>query len=394
MIQIIKQIIKIIYGYFCYLKFILIESNKIKKANIIFILPFYHTGGAEKVHLDILNAVKHKKCCVIFTHLSATKNYYEAFKSQSQIIELNSIRNKKSAFLNKILKRSILKNINTSQSIHAVFGCNTPFFYEILPGIKTNIKRVDLIHALSKNDEREAVLASSIPFVDHRICINAKAKNDLTAIYKKYHAEMGLVDKLKIIENGVVINEASKLTKQPSQNIKFGFIGRWSEEKRPELFLEVAKKIQANHANVEFVMAGTGMKSNLKQINEAGVHFLGEITSQVELNKLYESLTGVIISSVYEGFPMVIMESMVFNTIPIATNVGGISQHIKHLDNGLLISSNSYSELVNDFVKEITFLIENKAEIQRMSDTAKTYAIANFNIDNFNNSYRNLLELS
>lgn len=389
----LKLLYKFFLGLFYFFKFQIIEREKIRKANIVLFIPYYHTGGAEKVHLDILKAIKLQKCCVIFTHLSATDNFYEDFKTYASILELNSIRNKKSAFLNKALKKNILKCINISKSIHTVFGCNTHYFYELLPEIKTKIKRIDLIHALSEDDEREDTLAINSKFVDYRVCINTKAKNDLKTIYKKYNIRSSIVERLIIIENGVDVSRASKLTIQNNKNIKFGFIGRWSDEKRPEVFLEVAKQIQGNYPNIEFVMAGTGMKSNLKKIHEARVNFLGEISNQAELNKLYKSLTGIIIPSVYEGFPMVMMESMIFGVIPLSTNVGGISQHIKHLDNGILVYSKTYNQLVQDFVKGITLLIENEKEKQQLAISVKKYAISNFSIEKFNSSYQNLFKV-
>lgn len=106
------------------------------------------------------------------------------------------------------------------------------------------------------------------------------------------------------------------------------------------------------------------------------------------MDELYKSLTAVVITSVYEGFPMVIMESMIFGTIPIATNVGGISQHITHMKNGLLISSEHKASIVERLVENISYLIENEQCLKLISTNTNNYALDNFNIDKFNTSYQ------
>ena len=83
-----------------------------------------------------------------------------------------------------------------------------------------------------------------------------------------------------------------------------------------------------------------------------------------------------------------LMESMIFGTIPIATNVGGISQHINHMKNGLLISSEHKASIVERFVENISYLIENEQHLKIISTNANNYALDNFNIDKFNTSYQ------
>ena len=43
----------------------------------IFIFPFFHTGGAEKVHLDIVKSFPKKDNLVIFTNKSYNMHFLE-----------------------------------------------------------------------------------------------------------------------------------------------------------------------------------------------------------------------------------------------------------------------------------------------------------------------------
>ncbi len=287
---------------------------------------------------------------------------------------------------------SISNAINKSKTVKAVFGCNTNYYYQILPFFNNSIKRIDLIHALEPNDERKEILIESADLLDFRLVINENAKKDIIDIYKEGHIEINLVDRIKIIRNGVHIDRHDLIDfkSKDYEKINIGFLGRWSEEKRPEIFLEVVKRIKKRFPNVEFFMAGTGMKSNLKQITDSGAKYLGEITDESELKKLYKKLTFMMITSVYEGFPMVIMESMIHGVIPICTDVGGIHEHIVDMKNGILIQNTNEGDLIESFVNKITYLIENKDIIERLSKNAFNYSIENFSIDKFNNSYQQL----
>ncbi|PWH82803.1 hypothetical protein DIS18_11275 [Algibacter marinivivus] len=390
----IKKILDFFIGLFNIFKLYLLDYKKMKNSELVFFFPFYHTGGAERVHLNIVQAVSNKKCCIIFTQNSATQNFLKGFKQIGSVVELNSILNKRSKTINKILENTLLKAMNNSIHIKTVFGANSNYFYEILPKISYSKLRVDLIHALAENDDREILLTKSARFLDNRIVINKKGKKDFEALYKSYNIPSGLLNKINTIQNGISIPEEFdfNINDKDFSKIKIGFIGRWSEEKRPNVFLKTAKIINNLYDNVSFVMAGTGMKSNIDAIENSGVLFLGEITDNSELKELYNALNICVISSVYEGFPMVFMESMLYGVIPISTNVGGVSEHITNSENGFLIDDNSSEDvLVKDFVKCIQHLINDTSEFKLITERSHNYAIENFNIKKFNKSYQKLL---
>ena len=342
------------------------------------------------MHLNIVKAVKNKKTCIIFTSLSATNNFKFDFEKYSDCLEINNIRNKKNKFIHNLLIKMIVHGINSGNRKKIVFGSNTDFFYQILPKFNNNVRKIDLIHAVTNENHWNKILATSSSFIDDRVVISNAAKMDLAKIYKKYDIPNNLLNNIKIIENGIpVFNNLPHLKNR--NKIKFGFIGRWSEEKRPEIFLKIAKKTCEIFPETSFVMVGTGMKSNINLINSSGVDFLGEITDELVLHNLYNSLNFIIITSKSEGFPMVIMEAMIHGVVPITTNVGAISEHIVNYENGIIINDNQDEEIVfNDFMREIKFIIENKKIFEKISNNAFEYAKSKFNIISFNEKYDTL----
>ena len=82
---IIKRFIEDIYLF----PLILIERILYKKLSfskeykIIFFFPFYHVGGAEKVHAQVAMAVGNSNCLIIFTKKSQNNLFLEQFKKSN-----------------------------------------------------------------------------------------------------------------------------------------------------------------------------------------------------------------------------------------------------------------------------------------------------------------------
>ncbi len=388
----LKKQIQFFRGLFLLKQFKGQALKAINQSDIVFFFPFYHTGGAERVHLNIVQALINKKCAVIFTQGSATTNFLNDFKQVATVVELNPILNKRSKYINGKLKNLLANTINSSASITHVFGCNSVYFYKILPLFNSLKIKLDLIHALAENDERARVLAETAKYINTRVVINKKAKIGLKHIYLNHDIDEHYINNITIISNGVNIskNDDLKVVNKVYNPIKIGYIGRWSDEKRPNIFLEIAQLVKEKHPKVQFVMAGTGMKSNIESINTAGVSFLGELTTNEDLKNLYKSLNIIVICSEYEGFPMVLMEAMPFEVVPVCTNVGGISEHIINNQNGILIDNIDNKELAKEFTKVINVCIEQNTILKKMAKQASSYAFSHFDISKFNLAYKQL----
>jgi glycosyltransferase involved in cell wall biosynthesis len=380
----IKALLKLVF-------FVVFELNKIKKAKVIFFFPYYHTGGAEKVHLNIVKAVSDVDNYIFFTDISYSDNYKAQFYSYANGYEIYDFLNRNYA-LKKIFTMVLKHRINTSKKLISLFGCHSGFYYEILPLLSTKIKKYDLIHAFIKPD-KGGVEISSLPYakmLNNRVVIDNKVKLDLIELYKlKGLSE--LEGKIQLIPNGLEMINIGTSNKSPSF-FYVGFVGRWAKEKRPELYLKIANKIKQLHYNITFVIAGPNFEDHRQAIHNSGIIDLGEIKNENVLNEWYNKLDVILVTSYREGFPMVIMEAMMHGVIPISTNVGSISEHIIDDYNGFLIENTlSESEIINKFVEKIIYLYQNKEKRTIISHDSINYATNKFGIHNFEKKYRSLL---
>jgi glycosyltransferase involved in cell wall biosynthesis len=366
------------------------ELNKIQKAEVIFFFPYYHTGGAEKVHLDIVKALNDPNNFVFFSDKSETKHYKDKFNLYANTYEIFEFLNR-NFFIKKMFINILASSINKSYKLKSIFGCNSMFYYELLPFLKTSVKKIDLIHAFSKPDYGLEIFSlPSVPFLSNRIVINKKTLNDFQELYIQ-NSFLNYFNRIVKIENGINYNNVEFKAKE-NDTFSILYVGRWSKEKRPELFIEIAKKIKKLHPDIIFKMAGTNLDLYNDTIVETQIINLGEINNENELNNVYQNSNLILITSYREGFPVVIMEAMSNGVIPISTNVGGIGEHITDSFNGYLIENEIDTEkIISNFVEKIIILYENKAIFNSVSKNAIKYSKENFRIDNFNKNYKKVL---
>lgn len=149
------------------------------------------------------------------------------------------------------------------------------------------------------------------------------------------------------------------------------FVGRIEEVKGLELFvdtlLELNKKDPDKWRGV-FVGSGSYQTVIQKYIIDKSANelfcFTGPVFEQNEMRKIYNRASVLMISSHYEGIPMVIMESMACGTSVVSTDVGGIKEFIA--DNNMCFVNNrrdpeEFAELIKTIkVKKNIILPEIK----------------------------------
>ena len=363
-----------------------IKSLDINK-RIFFFFPFYHTGGAELVHLNIIRSVCDQPTVTFFTLPSGDEDFKNDFFNKSECYDIQLfIRSPKE-------KKSLIKII--SQKINAqenpvVFACHSSFFYEILPHLDEKVKRIDLIHAFTGADE-PGHEKESLPFLkmlNKRVVITNYVKSQLQDLYKEKGIEKNESEKIQVIYNATHLNSFSENKKE---KITLLYVGRNSPEKRIHLIGQIASRLKQKNFNFEMLLIGSNLDEGIYLEDRPSCTFLGAL-SQDEITEWYQKAHAVLITSRREGFPMVFIEGMMFGCVPISTNVGGIPELIKNEETGILIENSlDEDELVERFTKEIIQLFESTEKYQKISSICSEFAQQYFTMDRFIMEYRNLL---
>lgn len=120
------------------------------------------------------------------------------------------------------------------------------------------------------------------------------------------------------------------------------YFGRYSEEKGIETLVEACKELP----DIQFVFAGTGplegMLAGIPNVKNVG------FKTGIELEQLIrEALFSIYPSEWYENCPFSVMESQMYGTPVIGSNIGGIPELITPGVTGELFESGNKSEMIN-----------------------------------------------
>jgi glycosyltransferase involved in cell wall biosynthesis len=99
----------------------------------------------------------------------------------------------------------------------------------------------------------------------------------------------------------------------------------------------------------------------------------------------------LILTSAYEGLPIVIMDMMARGKIVLSTAVDGIPDYITHLENGMLITEKDETKIVQQGVELLRLLLTRPDLKREMERRSYQYALRHFSGETFCHSYRKFL---
>ena len=356
-------------------------------SGLFFFFPFFHVGGAERVHADIVSAVADRTPWVFFTNRSANGAFRHLFDGKGTLVHLWPLM---SHIVSRHLATGFLASTINRQRPCLVFGANSPFFYGMLPYLKGGVRRIDLLHAFGGG--LEEVSLPHVELLDQRIVINRKTVDDLRTQYRLNHLPLSLLDAVRVIENKVEVPDAAPL-KGEGGALRALYVGRGSAEKRVHIVGAVARLSRERDPDICFTLVGDQLSNAVQPDDRRYCRFTGEIHSYEAICDIYRDSDAILLTSSSEGFPMVVMEAMAHGVVPICTDVGGISVHIRHGVNGFLVPGDLEEEqIAESFAQILVRLQGDRKLLERMSLSAYECSMTNFSGAAFCSSYRSLFE--
>jgi glycosyltransferase involved in cell wall biosynthesis len=362
------------------------SSVRSKEYDIFFFFPFYHTGGAEQVHLQVARIFgRTHKCIIFFTRTSVDNRYLEEFRNTGcEIADISRYTDNKLLYYQNLTWRGRISNmINSQVKKPVVFNGQCNFGYKISPWIRKDIRQIELIHSFNSFSW---IRLPFLPFISKTIMISKRRIEEHLQQYKKLEVPGELAEKIVFIPNAIELPEQP--CKKQFSTIKLLFVGRGTPEKRPELFIEIANAASDSGLTVQWTIVGD-MDEKITAALPANVVATGSITNPALLHEIYCAHHILVIPSSTEGFPIVLMEAMARGCAVMATPVGDIPFHINN-DNGFLFSSTDPAIIINESVAWLKDLTPGKME--HLSNSATSYAFKNFGIEMFNQQYKAILQ--
>ncbi len=225
--------------------------------------------------------------------------------------------------------------------------------------------------------------------LDHRIIYDFYTRENIEKQYAEFKISPIYLERLLFIEPGVDV--PLELDKKFSDPLKIICAGRGGSQKRIWLVNEIAEYFINQNLPVDFHFAGTLIVELSEHVKKhSTLH--GEISDPAMMKTILFESNIALLTSIYEGFPMFIKESMAQGCIPIATALPGNLMHLKDRSNSLLVHEIlDEKEIVRQAIEIIKELLANKNLAIRISGEAYTYAKNHFSRAEFNKKYQSLL---
>lgn len=172
----------------------------------------------------------------------------------------------------------------------------------------------------------------------------------------------------------------------PPNALIVGFSGRWSEEKDPVGFIEIAKRIPRN-IPVYFMMTGRGPLENdvrvaavSSRIPADKLIICGDVPDVDPYLRMYDVL---VLPSKFDGRPTVVMESMASGVPVIASRVGALPEMLENGTSGQLCEIGDYDA----FARHIVALEKDRMSLERMKAAAREFAVTRCDVHRMLDQY-------
>jgi glycosyltransferase involved in cell wall biosynthesis len=195
-------------------------------------------------------------------------------------------------------------------------------------------------------------------------------------------------DHFRVINNGfefpTLQQQLGRLQRRalgvPEDALLIGSIIGFREEKRPKLFIEMARALQASYPNAHFAIFGSGALLRACQQLVETQQLSGTIHLPGLTRNAWAALSAMdvfVLPSRLEGLPNVLIEAQAMGVPVICSGAGGMAETFVEGETGFAVPSASAEALA----AAVGRLIDDKELRRRMSAAAETHAREKFSID-------------
>lgn len=357
--------------------------------DLVCFFPGYALGGAEKVHADILHCFPDKKILIFFTRRSANDKMWHLFDRPGiRLMDISRYTDNKYKYWQNFIWRGICAAwINRQAQPPTVFSGQCNFGYKLLPHLRQNVRKVELIHVAEK--KFSWITFPFLGLIDQRIMISDTIIQRALGYYRSIGAPKPLEQRIRKIINQTDI-PADIPERSYTGNLNVYYAGRGGWPKRLYLLMEVVRKCQQQGLPLSFHFAGS-MADEIPADLQSQITYHGEIQGGEDMQQLHRQMDILFMSSASEAFPMLIMEAMAQGVVVVSTDVGGIPEHVHPEENGLLISDTTEEEIVKNTVLALQSLAADREKLKRLAEASRSYAVRYFGKKPFCDSYREAL---
>ena len=213
-------------------------------------------------------------------------------------------------------------------------------------------------------------------FTDQLLAVGGKVRQDLLI------AGIGKKEKFGLMPPGLVINklpvkvESLKSFGLSNPRLQCAFIGRITQIKRPDRFLDVVSEVKKRGIDLDFFMAGDGelLEGCRKRISQQDLPVI-VLGWQSDIEKVLSAADIVVLTSDNEGTPLNLIQAGMAGLPVVTKNVGSVPEVVIDGVTGI-VTDLDVQEIANALEK----LATDKALRERLGLAAQEFTLANFGV--------------
>ena len=349
---------------------------------IFMVIPSLGDGGGERLAINLSIKLVEKGFDVYLISLYKcveSVNYHLVKDNNLKLICLDKKKGLDYSLFSKIKK--LFKEIKPD-----IIHTHLDTLLYVIPFLNKKHKKYHTIHSIA---EKEAVglqkIIRNYAFKIKKVVPVAICETVSTSISKYYNINK---NEIPIVYNG--INTKKYYKKQNTDNSQFTLInvGTLYEVKNQKFLINVFYEFNKKYPNSKLNILGEGLlrtelETQIAKMNLSNkVMLLGKVSNVED----YLATSDVfVMTSLFEGLPLSMIEAMACGLPIVSSNVGGIKDLIDEGKNGFLL--NSFD--IKLFVDKISLLFEDSLLLAKLSDNNIDKAKL-FDFDNMTINYINL----
>lgn len=326
-----------------------------KKPNILITIPWMTFGGAETLIYNFCREIKDSFNISFVTGLTSEHEWEYKFKEITP-----NVYHMANLFEDKGMHLEFISNYIRTRNIDVLSIIHNGFTFEMLPELRRRHPKLKVVVTLF-NDRVEYFSQS----IEHANYIDAFA-TDNTKVANNYQKQLSVGSDIIVIPNGINCYEefSPALFDRAAERASLGiadkdlavfFVGRLSEEKNPNVFINAASEILIKHKtkNIKFFVIGDGpMRGAVEEMIAShktdAIIYLGY---QSEVAKYLSAADIFVLPSSIEGFPLSIIEAMAMKVAVVASDVGAVAEIIDSGHEGIVVRPGSVYEIAQAISK-------------------------------------------
>ncbi len=358
-----------------------------QKIRVLHVLPFFLSGGVERLVIDLMEHLDKERFEVAAVSLFPKTGSIFEKDIEEKKLKVYYLNLRKSWPFNPLVIFELYKILRTFQP-HVVHMHRYGLTYGLLPVLLCRVPaRIYTMHGPAEKDVK--LMARLINRIGFRfggvlpVCVSQRVKESVIRVYGKH------ID-APVIYNG--INTSRFLSvgfkAKSGDDLILLHIGRFHPEKNHFNLITGFELAVKEYSNMQLWLVGDGPlrvtveKAVKEKRLEEKVRFLGV---RSDIPELMAQADIFLLPSDYEGLPLTLLEAMAAGKPVIATDVAG-SELIIDNQTGLLVPVRSPEALA----KAILYLAKNPSLREQMGRLARKVALENFDISRMVREYESL----